>query len=83
MFRFKGVREGGISDNSSYYLFTHGEDNVINAHKLDEWYNFQPIQRYKTLTVEEAEMEFGRFSIYNQLVSTYVLYMFSCTGAIK
>lgn len=58
--KFKGVREGGITDNSSYYLFTHGEDGVINAHKLEEWYNFQPVQRYKTLTVEEAEEEFGR-----------------------
>lgn len=60
-FRFKGVREGGITDNSSYYLFTHGDDGVINAHKLEEWYNFQPVQRYKTLTVEEAEEEFGRY----------------------
>jgi len=59
-FRFKGVREGGITDNSSYYLFMHAEDGVINAHKLEEWYNFQPVQRYKTLTVEEAEEEFGR-----------------------
>ncbi|VVC26930.1 Transcription Factor IIF, Rap30/Rap74, interaction,Winged helix-turn-helix DNA-binding [Cinara cedri] len=58
--KFRGVREGGITDNSSYYLFTHGEDNVINAFKLEEWYNFQPVQRYKTLTVEEAEEEFGR-----------------------
>jgi len=58
--KFKGVREGGITDNSSYYLFTHGDDGVINALKLEEWYNFQPVQRYKTLTVEEAEEEFGR-----------------------
>ncbi|XP_025423623.1 general transcription factor IIF subunit 1-like [Sipha flava] len=58
--KFKGVREGGITDNSSYYLFTHGEDGILNAHKVEEWYNFQPVQRYKTLTVEEAEEEFGR-----------------------
>jgi transcription initiation factor TFIIF subunit alpha len=63
-FRFKGVREGGITDNSSYYLFTHGEDGILNAHKVEEWYNFQPVQRYKTLTVEEAEEEFGRYFIY-------------------
>ncbi|XP_027840985.2 general transcription factor IIF subunit 1 [Aphis gossypii] len=58
--KFRGVREGGITDNSSYYLFTHGEDGIIIAHKLEEWYNFQPVQRYKTLTSEEAEEEFGR-----------------------
>lgn len=27
---------------------------------MNEWYNFQPIQRYKALTAEEAEEEFGR-----------------------
>lgn len=58
--RFRGVREGGITDNSSYYVFTHGSDGIINAHKLEEWYNFQPMQRYKTLSAEEAEEEFGR-----------------------
>ncbi|CAI6359808.1 unnamed protein product [Macrosiphum euphorbiae] len=58
--KFRGVREGGITDNSSYYLFTHGDDGIIIAHKLEEWYNFQPVQRYKTLTSEEAEEEFGR-----------------------
>lgn len=66
--RFRGVREGGITDNSSYYLFTHGEDNIINAFKLEEWYNFQPVQRYKTLTVEEAEEEFGRFVLMISLI---------------
>ncbi|XP_050439415.1 general transcription factor IIF subunit 1 [Adelges cooleyi] len=58
--KFRGVREGGITDNSSYYVFTHGADGIINAHKLEEWYNFQPVQRYKTLSAEEAEEEFGR-----------------------
>ncbi|XP_050528398.1 general transcription factor IIF subunit 1 [Daktulosphaira vitifoliae] len=58
--KFRGVREGGITDNSSYYVFTHGSDGIINAHKLEEWYNFQPVQRYKTLSAEEAEEEFGR-----------------------
>ena len=60
-FRFKGARQGGIADNSSYYLFSRGEGNVINAHKIEEWYNFQPVLRYKTLTTSEAEEEFEKY----------------------
>lgn len=37
-----------------------GDDN-IEAYPLQEWYNFQPIQRYKALSAEEAEEEFGRW----------------------
>lgn len=60
-FRFKGARQGGIAENSSYYIFSLGENNVINAYKLEEWYNFQPVSRYKTLTNSEAEEEFERY----------------------
>ncbi|XP_057330621.1 general transcription factor IIF subunit 1 [Microplitis mediator] len=58
--KFKGIREGGISENAAYYVFTHAPDGAIEAFPLQEWYNFQPIQRYKTLSAEEAELEFGR-----------------------
>ena len=58
--KFRGTREGGIGDNSSYYVFAHNEDGTITAHKLEEWYSFQPIQRYKPLSAEQAEEEFAR-----------------------
>ncbi|VVD00911.1 unnamed protein product, partial [Leptidea sinapis] len=58
--RFKGIREGGVSENAAYYVFTHAADGAIDAYPLQEWYNFQPIQRYKALSAEEAEQEFGR-----------------------
>ncbi|KPJ17834.1 General transcription factor IIF subunit 1 [Papilio machaon] len=58
--KFKGIREGGVSENAAYYVFTHGVGNTIEAFPLLEWYNFQPIQRYKALSAEEAEQEFGR-----------------------
>ncbi|XP_019698941.1 general transcription factor IIF subunit 1 [Harpegnathos saltator] len=58
--KFKGIREGGISENAAYYVFTHATDGVIEAFPLHEWYNFQPIQRYKALSAEEAEQEFSR-----------------------
>ncbi|XP_077285665.1 transcription factor IIFalpha [Arctopsyche grandis] len=58
--KFKGIREGGVSENAAYYVFTHAPDGAIEAYPLQEWYNFQPIQRYKALSAEEAEQEFGR-----------------------
>jgi transcription initiation factor TFIIF subunit alpha len=59
--RFKGIREGGVGENAAYYVFTHAADGAIDAYPLCEWYNFQPIHRYKSLSAEEAEQEFGRF----------------------
>lgn len=55
-----GIREGGISENAAYYVFTHAEDGAIEAFPLHEWYKFQSIQRYKALSAEEAEMEFNK-----------------------
>lgn len=58
--KFRGIREGGVSENAAHYVFTQTKDGSIEAFPLNEWYNFQPIARYKALTAEEAEEEFGR-----------------------
>lgn len=58
--KFRGIREGGVGENAAFYVFTHAPDGAIEAYPLNEWYNFQPIQRYKSLSAEEAEHEFGR-----------------------
>lgn len=58
--KFRGTREGGITEYASYYVFTHAPDGAIEAYPLREWYNFQPAQRYKTLSAEQAEEEFKR-----------------------
>lgn len=58
--KFRGIREGGVGENAAFYVFTHAPDGAIEAYPLNEWYNFQPIHRYKALTAEEAEHEFGR-----------------------
>lgn len=60
--KFRGIREGGVGENAAFYVFTHAPDGAIEAYPLSEWYNFQPIQRYKALSAEEAEAEFGRRS---------------------
>lgn len=57
--KFRGQREGGVSQNASFYVFTHATDGAIEAYPLNEWYNFRPINRYKALSAEEAEAEFS------------------------
>lgn len=58
--RFKGVREGTITENTSYYIFTQCADGAFEAFPIEEWYNFQPVVSYKYLNSEEAEEEFTR-----------------------
>jgi len=57
--KFKGTREGGVSTNTTFYVFTHGKDGAFEAFPIKDWYNFTPIQRYKTLDAEEAEERFA------------------------
>jgi len=58
--KFKGIREGGVSDNSAWYVFMQAKDGAFEAYPIDEWYNFQPIQRYNSLNAEEAEEQFEK-----------------------
>ncbi|XP_045109636.1 general transcription factor IIF subunit 1-like [Portunus trituberculatus] len=58
--KFKGIREGGVSENSSWYVFMQGKDGAFEAYPVEEWYNFKLVQRYKALSAEEAEREFER-----------------------
>jgi len=59
--RFKGGREGTITENTSYYIFTQCADGAFDAYPVEEWYNFQPVVNYKFLNSEEAEEEFSRY----------------------
>lgn len=70
--KFRGIREGGVSAYASFYVFAHAPDGCIEAYPLNEWYNFQPIQRYKALSAEEAEQEFGRR---NRVINHFQLMM--------
>ncbi|CAL1543840.1 unnamed protein product [Lymnaea stagnalis] len=58
--RYKGVREGTITENTSYYIFTKASDGAFEAFPVEEWYNFSPVLRYKYLNSEEAEEEYSR-----------------------
>ncbi|RWS09520.1 general transcription factor IIF subunit 1-like protein [Dinothrombium tinctorium] len=56
--KYRGIREGGVSENTSYYVFFQAHDGAFEAFSVSEWYNFIPIPKYKALTAEEAEEKF-------------------------
>lgn len=58
--RFKATREGGVSENASYFIFFKPKDSKgpFEVCPVDEWYSMSATQRYKTLTAEEAEQKF-------------------------
>ena len=59
MKKYRGVREGGVTDNASYYVLTQAGDGVLDAFPVQEWYSFQATQRYEALSYEEAEEQFN------------------------
>lgn len=61
MFRFKGQKKGGVTENASYYIFTQCADGAFEAFPVHAWYNFTPVAKHRTLTAEEAEEEWGRY----------------------
>jgi Transcription initiation factor IIF, alpha subunit (TFIIF-alpha) len=66
--RMKGTREGGITENASYYIFMQCSDGkAFEAYPVNEWYNFLPQTKHATLGSEEAEEEFSRSVIHNKL----------------
>lgn len=58
--RYKAIKEGGVGDNASYFVFYKSRDNsgAYEVCPIDEWYSVSATQRYKTLTAEDAEQKF-------------------------
>uniref|UniRef100_UPI00358F964E general transcription factor IIF subunit 1 isoform X2 n=1 Tax=Myxine glutinosa TaxID=7769 RepID=UPI00358F964E len=58
--RFKGTKKGGVTENAAYYIFTKCADGAFEAFPLNSWYNFTRQMKHRTLSAEEAEVEWGR-----------------------
>lgn len=48
-----GSYEAALSDN--YAMLVHGQDGKFRMAPLEKWYKFTPKNKFKTLTIEEAE----------------------------
>lgn len=67
--RFRGLKEGGVSDHTAYYIFSakQQENEIIyEAFPVKNWYDFKCIPQHTNLTAEEAEEKFKkRHETYN------------------
>jgi len=71
LIRFKGLREGGVNENASYFIFTQAQDGCFEVFPIKEWYNFTPVQRYKALSAEEAEEQFSKYEPISFIISHF------------
>lgn len=58
--RYRGIRDGGVNRNTSYYVFFQAQDGAFEAVPVSEWYKFNLLAKYKPLTAEEAEEQFEK-----------------------
>ena len=62
LYRFKGTREGGISENASFFIFMQCTNaKTFEAYPIDEWYSFAPQVKYRYLDIDEAEDEYNKY----------------------
>jgi transcription initiation factor TFIIF subunit alpha len=54
---YRGLKKGGVTTNSSYYVFIQGKDG-FEAYPVEDWYAFTPTNVYKTLDFDEAEKQY-------------------------
>jgi transcription initiation factor TFIIF subunit alpha len=54
---YRGLKKGGVTTNSSYYVFIQGKDG-FEAYPVEDWYGFTPTNVYKTLDFDEAEKQY-------------------------
>lgn len=64
---FLGIREGGVSENASYYVFTHAPDGAIEAFPLHEWYfNYTFKINYLLIAFISTGINFSQFRDINR-----------------
>ncbi|CAF3854662.1 unnamed protein product [Adineta steineri] len=54
---YRGLKKGGVTANSSYYVFIQGKDG-FEAYPVEDWYGFSPTNVYNTLDFDEAEKQY-------------------------
>ncbi|KAA3677557.1 uncharacterized protein DEA37_0005793 [Paragonimus westermani] len=60
--RFKGVREGSVSENVEYFVFCQCKDGNFDAYPVHTWYKMKPEINYRFLREDEAEVEYNRLN---------------------
>lgn len=75
--KYRGVQALKLTHNCCYYFLVQTEDRVFEALPVREWFNFRQVQTHKTLSCEEADVEFSKrdktfnhFSIMKRFMKT-------------
>ncbi|VDN39130.1 unnamed protein product [Gongylonema pulchrum] len=55
--KFRSIREGGAGEHADYWVFSKAGEE-FHAYKVDEWYQFLPFLRHRTLDIDQAEERF-------------------------
>ena len=55
---YRGQREGAVSENTTFYVFTHAPDGSFEAHPIKEWYNFVPRVSEKQIVAREESINY-------------------------
>ena len=58
--RFRGLREAGVTENASWFIFAQKPDKSFIALPISEWYGFTAMTQYDHLNSEEVEEEFQK-----------------------
>lgn len=58
--RFRGVREGSVSENVEYFVFCQCKDGNFDAYPVNAWYKMKPEISCRFLREDEAEAEYSR-----------------------
>ena len=68
---YRGMKKGGVTTNSSYYVFIQGKDG-FEAYPVEDWYGFTPVNVYKTMDFDEAEQKYqDRHKTLSKWMNTY------------
>ncbi|KAL3314787.1 General transcription factor IIF subunit 1 [Cichlidogyrus casuarinus] len=70
--RFRGVKEGTVSDNVQYFMFCQTKDGNFDAYPIQDWYKMSAEVSYRYLKDEEAEAEFSKLNKTKNLFNVMV-----------
>ncbi|CAL8079771.1 unnamed protein product [Calicophoron daubneyi] len=60
--RYKGMREGSVSENVEYFVFCQCKDGNFDAYPIHAWYKMNPEISYRFLREDEAEAAYSRLN---------------------
>uniref|UniRef100_A0A8C5QIW2 Transcription initiation factor IIF subunit alpha n=1 Tax=Leptobrachium leishanense TaxID=445787 RepID=A0A8C5QIW2_9ANUR len=55
--KFRGMKNRGVAENASYFIFTPCPDGAFEAFPVSNWYKFTLVPKHRTLTNKELNLQ--------------------------